>query len=109
MTDTIRYPLDDMINTSASLRSFLDQQWSQHTALFMTGEESHAALLNAIAGVIPHEGGKAQELANALQHYHQQYHTCYQALYALADQIDAAARAMHLNDVQSASTFEGIE
>jgi hypothetical protein len=109
MPDMILYPVGDMSSTSVSLRSFLDQQWSQHNALFMTNSDSQTALLTAIARVIPGSGSQAQQLLQALHNYHQQYHTCYQALYGLADQIDAAAKAMHISDVQQATGFEQME
>ena len=106
MTDRISYPTDDMSSTSKSLTSFLDEQWQQHTALFMNNHDSYAVLLQAIARVIPGAGGKADDLARALESYHQQYQKGYQALHDLAAKIDAAAQAMNAEDQQIGSNFQ---
>lgn len=105
MADTISYPTDDMSSTSKSLTSFLDKQWQEHTALFMNNHDSYAALLQAIARVIPDAGGKADDLASALEKYHQQYQQYYQALHDLAAKIDAAAQAMSGEDQQIGNSF----
>jgi hypothetical protein len=106
MTDLLSYPLDDMSSTSRSLTSFIDEQWQQHTALFLNNSDSHAALLQAIAKVIPGAGDKAGELATALGNYHRQYEAHYQALRDLAIMIDTAAQAMGLEDQQIAKGFQ---
>jgi hypothetical protein len=106
MTDLLSYPLDDMSETSKSLTAFIDEQWQQHTALFQNNSDSYAALLQAIAKVIPGAGGKAGELATALASYHSQYEAHYQALRDLATMIDTAAQDMGLEDQQIAKGFQ---
>ena len=101
----ISYPLDDMSATSKNLTSFLDQQWQQHTTLFLNNPDSHAALLQAIARVVPNAGGKASDLGAALENYHRQYAVYYQALHDLAAMIDEAAQAMGLGDVEIQQSF----
>ncbi|HEU5382699.1 MAG TPA: hypothetical protein VFV38_45415 [Ktedonobacteraceae bacterium] len=106
MTDTISYPTDDMSATSKSLVSFIDEQWQQHTALFMNNADSYSALLKSIADVIPGAGGKAADLSTVLETYHKQYQQCYQALHNLAVSIDTAAQAMSNEDQQRGSGFQ---
>ncbi|MDQ2902731.1 MAG: hypothetical protein M3Y81_04155 [Chloroflexota bacterium] len=106
MADSIMYPTDHMSSTSRSLCSLLDEQWTQHTALFMNNADSYHALLQAVARVIPNAGGRVQELSSRVENYHQQYYNCYQALHALAEQIDAASQGMRTTDAESASGFE---
>ncbi|MGH2508109.1 MAG: hypothetical protein ACRDHZ_11995 [Ktedonobacteraceae bacterium] len=106
MANPISYPTDDMSSTSKSLTAFLDDQWQQHTALFMTNHDSYATLLQAIAGVIPGAGSNAGNLAHALENYHQQYQQCYQALNELAVMIDQAAQAMNSEDQQVGNSFQ---
>jgi hypothetical protein len=106
MTDHMSYPTNEMSSTSRSLSSFLDQQWQQHTALFLNNQDSYVALLQAVARIIPQAGGKAQELVNSLHSYHQQYQNCYQALSQLAQKIDASAQTMSSTDQQVARSFE---
>lgn len=101
----VSYPLDDMPETAKNLTSFLDQQWQQHTALFLNNSDSHATLLQAIANVVPDAGGKANELVANLQNYHNQYAAYYQALRDLAAMIDDAAQAMGLGDVDIQQSF----
>jgi hypothetical protein len=109
MTDLIRYPVDDMSTTSKSLTIFLEEQWQQHRALFMNNSDSHVAILQAIARVIPGAGGKSGELATALANYHHQYEICYQGLHDLATMLDQAAKAMGLEDQQIAESFQPFE
>jgi hypothetical protein len=106
MKDTILYPVDDMSTTSKSLSSFLDEQWSQHNALFMNNPDSYNALLLAVARVLPDAGGKVQELAMNLQDYHKRYQDCYDALQTLARQIDTAAQQMSQTDDTIAQGFK---
>ena len=106
MADTLSYPIDDMSSTSKSLVSFIDEQWQQHSALFMNNHDSYAALLQAIAKVIPGAGGKAGELMAVLESYHKQYGQCYQALRDLATHIDTAAKAVGLEDQQISNSFQ---
>jgi hypothetical protein len=106
MTDLLSYPLDDMSATSRSLTDFIDEQWQQHTALFLNNPDSHAALLQGIAKVIPGAGSKAGELATALGSYHSQYEAHYQALRDLATMIDTAAQAIGLEDLQIEKGFQ---
>lgn len=106
MHDNILYPIDDMSATSKSLTSFLDDQWSQHNALFMNNHDSYSALLGAVAKVVPNAGGKVQELAMNLQDYHKQYENCYNALRILAEQIDKAAQQMDQTDHDIARGFK---
>ncbi|GCE14584.1 hypothetical protein [Tengunoibacter tsumagoiensis] len=107
MSEITSYPFDDMSTTSKSLTTFLDEQWQQHTALFLNNSDSHTTLLQAIANVIPGMGGKASELASALENYHNQYASHYQALHDLASMIDTAAQSMGLEDKLIANGFEG--
>jgi hypothetical protein len=109
MTDFISYPMDSMSATSKSLTAFIDEQWQQHTALFLNNSDSHAALLQAIAKVIPGAGGKTGDLAAALETYHRQYEAYYQALHDMATMIDTAAQSMGLTDWQQAQGFEAIQ
>lgn len=102
----LSYPTDDMSSTSKSLVSFIDEQWQQHTALFMNNHDSYASLLQAIAKVIPGAGGKTGELTTALESYHKQYGQCYQALRDLATHIDTAAKAVGLEDQQINNSFQ---
>jgi hypothetical protein len=106
MNDTILYPIDDMSTTSKSLSSFLDEQWSQHNALFMNNSDSYNALLLAVARVLPDAGGKIQELATNLQDYHKRYQDCYAALQTLATQIDTASQQMSQTDNTIAQGFK---
>lgn len=106
MTDNIIYPVTEMSATSRSLTTFIDEQWQQHTALFMNNSDSHAALLQGIAKVIPGAGGKGGELADHLGKYHRQYEAYYQNLHDLAVMIDEAAKAMGLEDHQQAVGYE---
>lgn len=108
MADEISYPLDNMSATSRNLVSFIDDQWQQHTALFLNNSNSHAALLQAIAKVIPGGGGQSGELATALMNYHRHYETYYQALHDLAVTIDTAAQTMGLEDQDIAKGFQEI-
>ncbi|HET8843130.1 MAG TPA: hypothetical protein VFN35_16835 [Ktedonobacteraceae bacterium] len=101
----IQYPTDDMSATARNLTTFLEEQWRQHTSLFLTSSGSHAELLHAFAKLIPGGGGQAGALSGALQKYHQQYSECYQALQDLARNIDEAAQAMELFDQQTGQTF----
>ncbi|HEY1354357.1 MAG TPA: hypothetical protein VGF67_32510 [Ktedonobacteraceae bacterium] len=101
----ISYPLDDMPATSKNLTSFLEQQWQQHTALFLNNPDSHAALLQAIARVVPSAGGRVGDLAANLENYHRQYAAYYQGLHDLAVMIDEAAQAMGLGDVEIQQRF----
>jgi hypothetical protein len=101
----ISYPLDDMPATSKNLTSFLEQQWQQHTALFLNNPDSHAALLQAVARIVPDVGGKASDLSAALENYHRQYALYYQSLHELAGMIDEAAQAMGLGDVEIQQSF----
>ena len=106
MAEAIGYPTDDMSSTSKSLVSFIDEQWQQHTALFMNSHDAYAAVLEGFARVIPGAGGKAGDLSMALEHYHKQYEQCYQALRELAANIDAAAQAMSGEDQQIGNSFQ---
>jgi uncharacterized protein YukE len=105
MANNMSYPTGDMSSTSRSLTSFLDEQWNQHTALFMNNHDSYIALLQAVARIIPQAGGRDQELANSLHNYHLQYQNCYQALHQLAQMIDGAAQSMSSTDQTVASGF----
>lgn len=100
------YPTDDMSATSKSLTSFIDEQWQQHTALFMNNHDSFAALLSGIARVIPEAGGKAGDLSMALESYHKQFEQCYQTLRELAGYIDTAAQAMGGEEQQIKGSFQ---
>lgn len=106
MGDTINYPTDDMSSTSKSLTSFIDDQWNQHTALFMNNHDSFVALLEAVAKVVPNAGGKTAELTINLQHFHKQYEGAYQALRHLAQHIDTAGQAMNDQDQQNKKSFQ---
>ena len=66
MGEDISYPLDSMSATSRSLVSFIDDQWQQHAALFLNNSDSHTALLQAIAKVIPGGGGQSSELSGCV-------------------------------------------
>ena len=101
----VSYPLDDMPETAKNLTSFLDQQWQQHTALFLNNPDSHATLLQAVANVVPDAGGNPSSLATSLENYHKQYAAYYQALRDLATMIDEAAQAMGLGDVDIQQSF----
>ncbi|HEY7414290.1 MAG TPA: hypothetical protein VH593_03790 [Ktedonobacteraceae bacterium] len=106
MMPNFSYPTDDMSATSKSLTSFIDEQWQQHTALFMKNHDSYAALLSGIAKVIPGAGGKAGDLSMALDNYHKQFEQCYQTLRDLAGHIDTAAQAMAGEDQQIKGGFQ---
>jgi hypothetical protein len=106
MTEKISYPTDDMSTTSNSLVSFLDDQWQQHTALFLNNHDSYVALLEAVAKLVPNAGSKANDLSTALQNYHQQYQQAYQTLRELATNIDTAAQSMSGQDQQIGSNFK---
>lgn len=108
MADAMSYPIDDMSATSKSLVSFIDEQWQQHTALFMNNHDSYAALLQAVAKVIPDAGGKGGDLTSSLEDYHQQYYNCYQALRELAQYIDTAAQTMSGKDHQIGDSFQPL-
>jgi hypothetical protein len=105
MANNMSYPTDDMSSTSRSLSSFLEEQWNQHTALFMNNHDSYMALLQAVARIIPHGAGRDQELTNSLHNYQQQYQNCYQALHQLAQMIDGAAQTMSSTDQTVARGF----
>lgn len=105
MPENVSYPFDDMATTSSSLTSFIEQQWQQHTALFLNRSDSHAALLQAIARVVPNAGGKVSDLSTALETYHKQYQAYYQALHDLATMIDEAAQSMGQGDGQVGQSF----
>lgn len=106
MSGNVFYPVDDMSTTSRSLTTFLNDQWNQHSALFMNNQDSYSALLEAVAKVIPDAGGKVQELVMNLQDYHKQYQDCYGALQTLAKQIDTAAQQMSQTDDNIAQGFK---
>jgi len=104
----ISFPLDDMSTTSQTLRNFLEDQWNQHTSLFLTNENSYSALLLGFASAIPNVGGQLGELAQELKSYHQQYYQCYQDLLALADMIDKAAQEAGILDQNITQSFNGF-
>lgn len=106
MADATSYPTDDMSSTSKSLTSFIDEQWGQHSALFLNNHDSFVALLQAVAKVIPDAGGKVEELVSHLQNCHQQYQSCYQALHGLAQHIDTAAQTMSSEDQNVGNSFQ---
>ena len=108
MADTISYPIDDMSSTSKSLVSFIDDQWQQHTALFLNNHDSYVALLEGIAKVIPDAGNKVGDLSAALMNYHNQYQQYYQALRELAANIDTASQAMGNQDNQVSNSFQSL-
>lgn len=104
----ITFPTGDMSTTSQTLKSFLEDQWNQHTSLFLTNENSYAALLLGFTSAIPNAGGQLGELTRELKGYHQQYHQCYQDLLALADLIDKAAQEAGIMDQNGANSFKSL-
>ena len=105
----INYPTEEMISVSQNLHTFLESQWSQHTALFLNNQDSFTTLLTNFAQIIPGGGGKAHELANELANYHQQYQHAYAALFRLAAQIEKAAQEMKAQDHSTANSFQTLE
>ncbi|GCE11722.1 hypothetical protein [Tengunoibacter tsumagoiensis] len=106
MTEKISYPFDDMSTTSKDLRTFIHEQWTQHDALFMQNPDSYATITQSIANLIPDGKGKSHELKTALASYHQQFHSCYDALHTLAEQIDKASQQMGQTDTDVKKSFE---
>ena len=106
MREQIQYPIDDMSSTSKDLRTFIQNQWDQHCALFVSNPDSFSALLTAIAHMMPESGGLSNQIEQALQNYHQQYQSAYQALHDLAEQIDKAAQAMNSTDQSIKDSFK---
>ena len=105
--DKISYPIDEMSTTSQSLRSFLDDQWQQHTSLFMNQPASYHNLLTGISSIFASVSGQAGEMSEAVTNYHLQYEKIYSALHDLAGLIDQASQHMETTDHEVAQGFEG--
>ncbi|GCE13882.1 hypothetical protein [Tengunoibacter tsumagoiensis] len=109
MSEKIQYPFEDMQSTSQDLCSFIQDQWNQHNALFMTHPDSFSALLKTIVRIIPNGLGKVHELEQGLENYHQQYKNAYASLHDLAKKIDKSAQLMGLTDESVKNTFDSSQ
>jgi hypothetical protein len=105
--DKISYPIDNMSATTQSLRSFLSDQWQQHTSLFMNRPASYHNLLTGISSVFASASGQAGEMSEAVTNYHQQYEKIYSAFHDLAGLIDQASQHMEATDHEIEQGFNG--
>ncbi len=103
--DHISYPTDEMSSTSRSLQSFIDDQWNQHSALFVNNPDSYLTLMQNVAGIFSSVYGKANEIPAGILNYHQEYQKCYNALHDLAKEIDRAAQTMSETDKNQVNRF----
>lgn len=105
--DKISYPIDEMSTTSQSLRSFLGDQWQQHTSLFMNQPTSYHNLLTGVSSIFARVSGQAGEMSDAVTNYHLQYEKIYSALHELAGLIDQASQHMGSTDHDVEQSFKG--
>lgn len=96
--EQLSYSPDEMTTTAGSLKTFLTNQFQEHTRLFMNQPDSYYNLIAGVGHVFGKVVSQGNELADTLTKYHQQYQQIYQALYTLADQIDKAAQAARGTD-----------
>jgi uncharacterized protein YukE len=92
-----------MKQTAREIRTLLDAQWAQHTALFQTNPHSLVNLTTALTSGIP--GSQGQELQNQTANWGQGIFKCYQSLYAIADALENAAEGMSDADQSVQQTF----
>jgi hypothetical protein len=76
------------------LRVFLQEQWSEHTALFLQNCDSYSILLQAIALLLPNAGPKVDELTAALSQYQDQYQEVYTQLQELVEQVEDSSSSI---------------
>lgn len=103
--ENLSYSTDEMTATAQSLRTFLDQQWQEHTRLFMTQPTSYHNLLNGLSAAFAKAAPQGQTIGDAVSKYHQQYQEVYQALSTLADHIDLASQAVSASEESFGKLF----
>lgn len=103
--EQLSYSPDEMITTANSLKTFLTNQFQEHTRLFMDQPDSYYNLIAGAGHVFGKVAPQGNNLGDVLTNYHGQYRQIYQDLYALADQIDKAAQAARETDQNIGQPF----
>lgn len=105
MADKINYPVDDMANLAGELRTFLQEQLSQHHQIFYNHPHSYNSLTQGLAQNIPHAGGSAQSVIDAITETHHTIAKCYSDLFDLIDKLEQSANEMRAVDKNIAQGF----
>jgi hypothetical protein len=106
MAEDIEYPVADMISSAQELRSFLNEQLSQHNQLYINQTEAYEPLTRALAFHIPQAGGQALTLVDVMANKHKSIVKCYQELLDILDIQQTGAILMDDADKDLSTNFK---
>jgi hypothetical protein len=109
MADEMKYPVTDMVTVAKELRTFLNEQLSNHYQIYYNQPHSYFPLTQALALHIPNAGSQPLALIDAMENKHKSIVNCYKELLAIVDTLEKGANLMDETDLDNANALHNAD